>query len=287
MDSILVTGGDGQLGMELRELSPEFQQFQFFFTDRDTLDITNFQALELFIKTNKITVIINCAAYTNVDGAEEDVDLCNAINNSGVGYLAQLSKKYELKLVHISTDYVFEGTSFIPYLEDDSTNPKNEYGRSKLLGEEAIKMVNPNNSVIIRTAWLYSEFGHNFVKTMLRISKDKEAINVVNDQIGSPTYALDLASTILKMIPLLNAKGVEVYHFSNSGKCSWFEFATEILKIKNNKCKVLPIASSEFKTKAYRPAFSLLNTEKISNKFQLKIPNWQDSLKACLLKLNS
>lgn len=285
MYNILVTGGDGQLGMELKGVKSEFQQYKLFFTDKDSLDITNFDGLESFIQKNDIKVIINCAAYTNVDKAEDDVDLCNAINNIGVGYLAKLSKKYSIKLVHISTDYVFEGTSNIPYSESDLTNPKNEYGRSKLLGEDAIKMIDPDNSVIIRTAWLYSEFGHNFVKTILRISKGKQQINVVNDQIGSPTYALDLAGAILKMIPLLKSKGIEVYHYANSGKCSWFEFASEILSSTNSTCKVLPISSNEFKTKAYRPAFSLLNTEKLSNKFQLQIPNWQVSLSNCLSKL--
>jgi len=285
MSTILVTGANGQLGLELAGIEKYFPASSFFFTNKETLDITNFKAVSNFVAKNKITTIINCAAYTNVDKAEDEPVLANEINHLAVKNLAEIAKKHQLKLVHISTDYVFDGNSKTPYLENAETNPKNVYGSSKLKGEEALLAVNPSNSIIIRTSWLYSKFGINFVKSMLQLTKEKDEISVVSDQIGSPTYAYDLANTILQITPLLKSDGVQIYHYSNKGACSWFQFANEIVEISKNKCKVTPISSLKFNSKATRPNYSLLNTEKIQQRFRLKIPHWKTSLKECVFKL--
>jgi len=286
MNNLLITGSKGQLGLELASLKSDFLNYTFFFTDKSSLDITNFEAVSAFVIKNKISVIINCAAYTNVDKAEEEAVLANEINYLAVKNLAQIAKINNIKLIHISTDYVFDGTSKKPYLETSKTSPQNSYGISKLKGEKALLRVNPKNSVIIRTSWLYSNYGKNFVKTMLRLSHEKESISVVSDQVGSPTNAQDLAKAILQIIPLLKRDGVEIYHYANAGKCSWFQFAEEIIKLSKNECKVIPISYLEFKSKAKRPNFSLLNTEKIQETFQLNIPHWKEALKICIEKLN-
>ena len=286
MNNLLITGSKGQLGLELASLKSDFLNYTFFFTDKSSLDITNFEAVSAFVIKNKISVIINCAAYTNVDKAEEEAVLANEINHLAVKNLAEIAKINSIKLIHISTDYVFDGTSKKPYLETSKTSPQNSYGISKLKGEKALLRVNPKNSVIIRTSWLYSNYGKNFVKTMLRLSHEKESISVVSDQVGSPTNAQDLAKAILQIIPLLKSDGVEIYHYANAGKCSWFQFAEEIIKLSKNECKVIPISYLEFKSKAKRPNFSLLNTEKIQETFQLNIPHWKEALKICIEKLN-
>lgn len=286
MSNILITGSKGQLGTELAAINGQFTYFKLFLTDTATLDITNFSAVENFIINNKIDIIINCAAYTNVDKAEDEVEISNKINFEAVKNIAEIAKKHALKLIHISTDYVFDGTSQIPYSETVLTNPKNQYGKSKDLGEKALLKINPENSIIIRTSWLYAVSGHNFVKTILKLSKERNEIKVVNDQIGSPTNAADLAKVILTIVPKIDCKNVEIFHFSNQGKCSWFQFAQEIIKISKRNCTVLPITSKEFNSKAYRPNFSLLNTEKIKNTFQINIPTWQDALISCLKKIN-
>jgi dTDP-4-dehydrorhamnose reductase len=283
--NVLITGSNGQLGNEIQELTAEYSNCNFFFTDKDELDIVDFEVVETYVLKNNIEIIINCAAYTNVDGAEEEPVLADEINHLAVKNLAEISKKQQLKLIHISTDYVFEGNSSEPYQEDDKTNPQNIYGNTKLNGEKAMLLINPANSIIIRTSWLYSEFGNNFVKTMLRLTNEKEEISVVNDQIGSPTYAKDLAKAILEMLPSIKNNTVEVFHYSNKGKCSWFQFAEAIVKIANHSCTVNPVSSEVFKSKAKRPNFSLLNTNKIENTFQIKIPVWEDSLKKCVLNL--
>lgn len=285
MSNILVTGSKGQLGTELAAINSQFPHFKLFLTDKDSLDITNFNAVENFIIKNKIIAIINCAAYTNVDKAEEEVEGANKINFEAVKNLAEISKKHALKLIHISTDYVFDGISEIPYKETAATNPKNQYGKSKALGEKALIAVNPKNAIIIRTSWLYAVSGHNFVKTILKLSKERSEIKVVNDQIGSPTNAKDLAAVLLTVLPKIEHKNVEIYQYSNQGSCSWFQFAQEIVQQSNSNCIVLPTTSKEFNSKAYRPNFSLLNTEKIKNTFQIKIPTWQESLKECLKQL--
>lgn len=283
--NVLITGANGQLGLEIADLAPMFSAYTFFFADKNLLNILDFEEVEQYISKNKIDVIVNCAAYTNVDKAEDEPEMADKVNNMAVRNLGLIAKKHNLKLIHISTDYVFDGNSEIPYNETDATNPKNAYGISKLKGENALLEINPKNSMIIRTSWLYSEFGSNFVKIMLRLSKEKEQISVVSDQIGSPTYAKDLALAILKIIPKIKSEDLQIYHYANKGQCSWFDFASAIMKIAQQSCKVLPINTSEFKTKTKRPKFSLMNTEKIQQKFNLEIPNWEDSLNKCILKI--
>jgi len=285
MTNILITGSKGQLGTALQNIADNYSNYTCFFADKTELDIINFQALEIFVAKQNITVIINCAAYTNVDKAEEEVDLATEINYKAVENLAQISKQYKIKLIHISTDYVFDGTSEKPYLETDLTNPQNKYGETKLYGETALQNVNPKNTIIIRTSWLYSLNGHNFVNTMLRLFKKNNVVKVVSDQIGSPTNATDLANFIFTIIPQINTKGVEIYHYSNKGSCSWFQFAQEIANITNSDCTVIPISSEAFNSKVKRPKYSLLNTEKVQQTFNFEILSWQDSLKQCLNKI--
>lgn len=284
MLNILVTGSNGQLGSAILSLKNNFSNYKFLYTDIDELDLGNFSEVENYISINGIDLIINCGAYTNVDKAEDEPHLADAINNLAVENLARIAKEFHLKLIHISTDYVFDGNSFEPYAELDEPNPQSVYGLTKMKGEQALLKINPDDSSIIRTSWLYSENGHNFVKTILKLAEEKERIYVVSDQLGAPTYANDLAQAILQMIPLLKSDGVQIYHYSNKGKCSWFQFAQEIIELTGKTCKVEPILSEKFETKAKRPKFSLLNTEKIERVFQLVIPNWEDSLKKCLLK---
>ncbi len=281
--NILITGANGQLGLEIAKLAPMFSVYTFFFTDKSTLNIVDFAKVEGYVSKKNIDVIVNCAAYTNVDKAEDEFEISDKVNHLAVKNLGKIAKKHHLKLIHISTDYVFDGNSSIPYKETDATNPKNAYGISKLKGENALLEINPENSAIIRTSWLYSEFGHNFVKTMVGLSKEKESISVVSDQIGSPTYAKDLAFAILTIIPKIDNEGIQIYHYANKGMCSWFQFAEEIMKIAQLNCIILPITSADFKTKAKRPKYSLLNTDKIQHNFNLEIPNWEDALRECIL----
>ena len=287
MIKILVTGSKGQLGSALLKLGNNFTDYNFCFTDINDLDLVNFSEVEKYVITQHIDVIINCAAYTNVEKAEGELSIANDINHLAVENLAQIAKKFHLKIIHISTDYVFDGNSSEPYTETDIPNPKSVYGLTKLKGERALLKINPKNSIIIRTSWLYSIYGHNFVKTILKLAGEKERISVVSDQIGSPTYANDLAQAILQLVPLLKNKTVQIYHFANKGACSWFQFAEEIIKLSKNTCEVEPITSEKFETKVNRPRFSLLNTENIETAFQLKIPYWKDSLKRCLLEVKS
>ena len=281
MINILVTGSNGQLGSEIRELSSQYE-YNFFFTDREVLDITNQEVLKNFIDTNKINTIINCAAYTAVDKAEEDEVNADKINNLAVKYLSEISKEKNIKLVHVSTDYVFNGENFKPYFEDDATNPDGVYGKTKLDGEKAIREVNPLNSIIIRTSWVYSSFGNNFVKTMLRLGKERESLGVIFDQVGTPTYARDLAKAILDILQKINNKQVEIYNYSNEGVLSWYDFAQEIMRIAKLECRVNPIETREYPTPAKRPHFSLLNKSKIKTEFNITIPYWKDSLDECL-----
>lgn len=285
MIDVLITGADGQLGSELISLKNRFSNFNFFLTDINNLNIINYSEVEKYVVNNKIDVIINCAAYTNVDNAEDEPDIANDINSLAVKNLAEIVKKFQLKLIHISTDYVFDGNSSIPYKEEDKSNPQSVYGFTKLKGERALLEINPSNSLIIRTSWLYSTFGNNFVKTMLKLSAKKNSISVVSDQIGSPTYANDLAKAILQIIPLIKNKDVQIYHYANNGKCSWFQFAQEIMKLSKHKGIVEPISSKKFDAKAKRPNFSLLNTEKFQKTFHINIPDWKKSLENCILKL--
>jgi len=281
---ILVTGSNGQLGSELKELSLEYKDI-FFFTNRETLDITNQDAIASFVKENDINVIINCAAYTAVDKAESDEANADLINTKAVQQLSAVSLQNNIQLIHVSTDYVFDGRAYKPYPETFQTNPQSVYGKTKLAGELEMLKINPKNSIIIRTSWVYSSFGSNFVKTMLRLGKEKEQLGVIFDQVGTPTYAKDLAKTILDIIPHINNTTVEIYHYSNEGVLSWYDFAKEIMKMAKLPCQINPIETFQYPTPASRPHYSLLNKAKIKKEFNIVIPYWKDSLDACLKKL--
>jgi len=282
--NILVTGANGQVGSELRELSSNYQ-YSFFFTDKETLDITNEEAIKNFITENSINVIINCAAYTAVDKAQSEQELSDKINHLAVKNLAMLSNEFRIKLIHISTDYVFDGTNFKPYNEDDVTNPQSVYGKTKLDGEKAMQEINPKNSIIIRTSWVYSYYGANFVKTMIRLGKEKVSLGVIFDQVGTPTYAKDLAKTILDIIPKIQNSNVEIYNYSNEGVLSWYDFAKEIMLMAKLPCQINPIETFQYPTPAKRPHYSLLNKTKIKSTFNIEIPYWKDSLDDCLRRL--
>lgn len=284
MLNILVTGANGQLGSEVRELCVNYP-YSFFFTDKDELDITDFNALKSFVDEKCINSIINCAAYTAVDKAQSEKESANVINHLATKYLAQIAKEKEIKLVHISTDYVFDGQSFKPYLESDSVNPQSVYGQTKLDGEKAMMDINPKNSLIIRTSWVYSSYGANFVKTMIRLGKEKESLGVIYDQVGTPTYAQDLAGAILEILPQINNEQVQIYNYSNEGVLSWYDFAKEIMKMAKLPCKINPIQTKEYPTPASRPHYSLLNKSKIKKAFNLEIPYWKESLRVCLEKM--
>ena len=285
MNKILVTGANGQLGSELKDLAPNFRDYNFLFTDVSDLDITVHDEVRKFIEINNITVIINCAAYTAVDKAESEPEISNAINHLAVANFAQIAKENDIKLIHISTDYVFDGTNNKPYVETDTPNPQSVYGQTKLDGELAMQKINPANSIIIRTSWVYSRFGNNFVKTMLRLAETKDEISVVADQIGSPTNAADLAEAILNILPQISNETVEFFHYSNEGACSWYDFAKAIFEIKGISIKVNPIESRQFPTPAKRPNFSLLNKLMIKSKYGIEIPYWSDSLKKMCIDL--
>ncbi len=282
MPKVLVTGSRGQLGSELGELVSDEG---YFFTDRDTLDIADKDAVARFCDENGIDTIINCAAYTAVDKAEEDLENADRINHLAVKYLAEIAKEKKIKLVHISTDYVFDGMNYRPYVESDPTGPSGVYGSTKLAGEEAIKKINPDHTIIIRTSWVYSSFGANFVKTMLRLGKERESLGVIFDQVGTPTYARDLAAAVLHIVPQLQNEDVQTYHYSNEGVLSWYDFAKEIMKMAKISCQINPIETKAYPTPAKRPHYSLLNKGKIKADFNLEIPYWKDGLDDCLRKM--
>jgi dTDP-4-dehydrorhamnose reductase len=285
MELIWVTGANGQLGSELQVLSQQYPQYHFRCTDVEKINITDYNAVSEFLEKEKITVILNCSAYTAVDKAELEFELANAINHLAVAHMAQEAKRLGIKMIHISTDYVFDGTSDKPYSETDVPNPKSVYGQTKLYGENAMIAANPSNSIIIRTAWVYSSFGTNFVKTMLHLATERDEINVVDDQVGSPTYAADLASVILTILPKLDSEKVELYHYSNEGQCTWYNFAKTIFNEANVTVKINPIPSSAYPTPAYRPTYSLLNKHKITTTFSVQIRDWHLALKECLARL--
>ena len=284
MNNILVTGSKGQLGSELKEITPNFPDYNFLFTDVSDLDITVHDKVRAFIESNNITAIINCAAYTAVDKAESEPELSDVINHLAVANFAQIAKEKNIKLIHISTDYVFDGSNYKPYVETDIPNPKSVYGKTKLDGELAMQQINPINSIIIRTSWVYSRFGNNFVRTMLRLAESRDEISVVTDQIGSPTNAADLAKTILTILPKICNETVEIFHYSNEGICSWYDFANAIFEIKKIAVKVNPIESKQYPTPAERPFYSVLNKEKIKQWNQVEIPFWKKSLDSCITK---
>lgn len=286
---ILVTGAQGQLGSELQKLvnarEDKFEAYTFYFTDKENLDITDKEAVETYTTVHEIDTIINCAAYTAVDKAEEEQEMAMRVNRDAVKNLATVAKENDIFLIHISTDYVFDGSSHLPFIEEDSTNPQGVYGLSKLAGEEEILNISPSHALIIRASWVYNDNGYNFVNTMLELGQSKESINVVCDQIGTPTYARDLAEVILHIVVEEKTNpttSVEIYHYSNEGSCSWYDFAKAIFEIQNISCKVNPINSDAYPTRVKRPHYSVLNKEKIKQKYTLEIPYWRDSLEACL-----
>jgi dTDP-4-dehydrorhamnose reductase len=283
--TILITGANGQLGREFQELSASFSPFNFLFASRNELEISNEQSVNNFFLNNNIDICVNCAAYTAVDKAETEKELAIAVNATAVGFLAKACKKNSTQFIHISTDYVFDGTANEPYKVDEKTNPVNFYGQTKLYGElNAIK--ENENSIIIRTAWVYSSFGNNFVKTMMRLMKERESVGVVSDQRGAPTYAADLAAAIIQIIDQDNFNA-GIYHYSNEGNISWYDFAKEIAAQINATCIVNPITTTQFPTPAARPAYSVLDTSKIKNTFAITIPHWKYSLEKCMAKLLS
>lgn len=292
---ILVTGANGQLGSEIRHVARSSDD-SYTFTDvtmaegvaTTYLDITDREAVSTFVAENDINIIINCAAYTNVDRVEEEKDRAMLLNATATENLAQAMKEVEGLLIHISTDYVFGGDGDKPYSEEQPTAPRSVYGTTKLRGEEAIMSVGCRH-IIIRTAWLYSTYGNNFLKTILRLMSERESISVVNDQIGTPTYAADLAATIVAIIEGGKAeRNGGIYHFSNEGVCSWYDFAREIARVAGNKeCEILPCLSSEYPSKVIRPAYSVLDKGKIKRTFGTTIPHWTESVERCINKLMS
>lgn len=285
MFNILVTGSNGQVGSELKELSSNYP-YNFFFTTRNDIDITDKNSIKEFCQINSINVIINCAAYTAVDKAQSDEINADLVNRKAVKKLAIVSSELDIKLIHISTDYVFDGKNYKPYCEEYQTNPQSIYGKTKLEGEIELKNINPQNSIIIRTSWVYSYYGNNFVKTMLRLGCEKESLGVIFDQIGTPTYARDLAKTILDIIPQIKNQKIEIYNYSNEGVLSWYDFAKEIMKMAKLSCKINPLTTKEYPTPAIRPHYSILNKSKIKSKFNIEIPYWKDGLDDCLKRLN-
>jgi dTDP-4-dehydrorhamnose reductase len=284
-NKILVTGGNGQLGSELKELASSYRQFEFLFLDREQFPINDPAQVQDIIAEHQPAYLINCAAYTAVDKAEAETKLAKEINGTAVGFLAAACEKQGTKFIHVSTDYVFDGNASKPLKEDDEVNPVNAYGASKLLGEQLAFQNNPE-SIIIRTSWVYSFYGKNFVKTMMRLMNEKESIGVVSDQIGSPTYAADLAKAIIEIIS--SGKWVPgIYNFSNEGVISWFDFANEIKRQISSSCVVNPLSTEQFPTPAKRPKYSVLNKTKIQQTFSVQLKDWKESLKECIDKLKS
>ena len=287
---ILVTGKNGQLGRSINKLintevkaDNNLSSSKFIFVGREELDLSNNSSIiNYFDNHDKFDIIINCAAYTAVDKAEEEQELANQINHLAVKQLASIANKQQARLIHISTDYVFDGENFKPYCEDDTTNPNGVYGITKLDGEKAMQEINPLNSIIIRTSWVYSSVGANFVKTMLRLGRERDSLGVIFDQVGTPTYARDLAKAILDILVNIKNEKVEIYNYSNEGVLSWYDFAKEIMRMAKIDCSINPIETSEYPTPAKRPHFSLLNKSKIKKEFNLTIPFWKDSLDECL-----
>lgn len=284
MKNILITGANGQLGNEMRLLSADKNQYRFFFTDIQELDICDEQAILTYVTNNEIDVIVNCAAYTAVDNAEDNTELCNKLNALAPGYLAKAAQSRGAAMVQISTDYVFNGTNHIPYTEEMPTCPASVYGSTKLEGENNV-LANCTQSMVIRTAWLYSTFGNNFVKTMIRLGNERDNLGVIFDQVGTPTYARDLARTIYAAIDKGIVRGT--YHFSNEGVCSWYDFTLAIHRLAGiTTCKVKPLHTADYPAKAARPHYSVLDKTKIKDTFGIEIPHWEVSLQECINDIN-
>lgn len=281
--NILVTGANGQLGNEMRRISAGSRD-HYIFTDVAELDITDASAVSDMVKGNDVEVIVNCAAYTNVDKAEDDETTADLLNNVAVRNLAEAAAAADALLIHVSTDYVFSGNGCIPYTEDSPVEPLGAYGRTKLAGEKSLAAAGCRY-MIFRTAWLYSPFGKNFVKTMRKLTAEKDTLNVVFDQVGTPTYAGDLAALIYKVISERMTDRQGIYHFSDEGVCSWYDFAVEICSLSGNVCDIRPCHSDEFPSKVKRPHFSVLDKTLVKNTFGIGIPYWKDSLKKCIDEL--
>lgn len=280
MNTILITGSHGQLGNEMQQAAGSFPAFNYLYTDIEDLDICDRAALNAFVKANNVNIIVNCAAYTAVDKAEDDVELCYKINSDAVRNIGEVASENNLKVVQISTDYVFDGTNHIPYTEDQPICPDTVYGKSKFAGEQAL-MSSCQDAVIIRTAWLYSSFGNNFVKTMIKLGTERDSLNVIFDQIGSPTYAADLAHAILTVLshePFVPG----IYHFSDEGVCSWYDFTKTIHRIAGITCDVRPIETKDYPARTPRPHYSVLNKAKIKSTYGIVIPHWEESLERCI-----
>jgi dTDP-4-dehydrorhamnose reductase len=290
---ILVTGKNGQLGRSIQKIVDTDSKIDnnqnyddFIFVGREDLDLSSESSITHYFDNNKFDIIINCAAYTAVDKAEEEQDLANQVNHLAVKQIAQIAKNQQARLIHISTDYVFDGESEKPYIETDETSPINVYGRTKLAGEQALQEVMPTDALIIRTSWVYSEFGNNFVKTMLRLGRERDELSVVSDQIGSPTYATDLANAILEIIQNKSfkepAQTTQIYHYSNEGEISWHEFSKEVFKIKRIDCKVESVTTEEYPTTAKRPKTAILDKSKVTKTFNINVFEWRKSLERCI-----
>lgn len=276
MKRILVTGANGQLGQSIKEVSNNYNQLDFVFVSRTELDITNNDLVVSYFNENKFDAVVNCAAYTAVDLAESDIDNARLVNATATKNLAEATAKADIPFIHLSTDYVFDGTVSTPRLESDQVNPIGVYGQTKLEGEQLALETNPK-TIIIRTAWVYSKYAKNFVKTMLWLFNEKEEIGVINDQIGSPTNAVDLADAIAQILSK-DKLTYGIYNYSNEGECSWFDFASKIKELTNSSIKINPIPTTSYPTPAKRPAYSLLDKTKIKQTYAIEIPNWEDSL---------
>lgn len=284
-NTIIVSGSNGQLGCELKELASAYPQFEFIFFDRTQMPIDNKEVIQQVFESYHSAYFINCAAYTAVDKAESEIKLANTINGIAVGNLAAICKTFGTKLIHISTDYVFNGNSKTPWKETDEVDPVNAYGASKLLGEQSALQNNPE-CIILRTSWVYSFYGKNFVKTMIRLMNEKESVGVVNDQVGSPTYAADLAEAIMQII-VLGKWEAGIYHFSNDGNITWFDFANEIRRLIHSNCRINPLATEQFPTPAKRPKYSVLDKSKIQQTFSVELKDWKESLQVCINRLKN
>ena len=281
--NILVTGANGQLGNEMQVLARENLQHTYFFTDVQELDICDEQAVYAYVSEHKIDIIVNCAAYTAVDKAEDNVELCDKLNNIAPGYLARAAQANGAAMIQVSTDYVFDGTAHIPYTEEEPTCPASVYGSTKLAGEQNV-MDHCEKAMVIRTAWLYSIYGNNFVKTMIRLGQERDSLGVIFDQIGTPTYAKDLAQAIFAAINKGVVRGI--YHFSDEGVCSWYDFTVAIHRLAGiASCKVKPLHTADYPAKAPRPHYSVLDKTKIKDTFGIEIPHWEESLKRCINQL--